>query len=542
MIEYSPLVRLVGTLVLHPSYPSRWSCLDNDAGGGDGLTRRDGSFVITTTINSMINDNAVTRGRGEEADAGAGRQPNVSSEVKSRFQDPDDCRALKTGDPEHATHELSENSDKLGDNNNELIPSRHRAAILDMLAGRYSSDETVLASMLVATILENEAIDDFALEMFGVLPSTVNDDGNSPFEFSIAAFLTKDWSTVDSKSYLALGSAIECVSTLGFMLLERLIFHTWTESGQCTDVIPFHHYFKASSYIQALGSCLSAFVSRAQTLQDASSIRDIFSDLIRRRYSRLDENPGTSKESLKWVCFLQSYYPSNFIDNESVLTGEMVYGGALNEEVSHGDLFLFNDDNEDAKFAIRATLHLRSILGCIQDFYQRFTFDSGNPWYSGGDSFAFSTTEEADESIMSIGGIESNALPNVGLDIDLRGRKSFLCSLPVKSKPGHIGNGTVIIGANGTKIAVNEKTDLVLIVDALHIFVAKERRDYNRCTVLAVIPVRTIVASATEVSVSLPVFLFFHCFYGAHPFSSFSRERYFTSFVIQTKYWSNKET
>ncbi len=539
MIEYSPLVRLVGTLVLHPSYPSRWCCLDNDAGGGDGLTRRDGPFVITTALNSMINDTAATRGRGEEADAGAGRQPNVTSDVKSEFQDPDDCRALETADPEHATHELSENSGKL-----ELIPSRHRAAILDMLAGRYSLDETVLASMLLGTILENEAIDDLALEMFGVLPSTVNDDGNSPFEFSMAAYLTKDWSTVDSKSYLALGSAIECVSTLGFMLLERLIFHTWTEGGQCTDVIPFHHYFKSSSYIQSLGSCISVFVSRAQTLlQDASSIREIFSDLIRRRYSRLDENPRTSNESLKWVCFLQSYYPSNFIDNGSVLTGEIVYGGASNEEISQGDLFLFNDDNEYAKFAIRATLHLRSILGCIQDFYQRFSFDSGSPWYSGGDSFAFSTTEEADEILMSIGGIEPIALPNVGLDIDLRGREFFLCSLPMKSRSGHIGYAAIIIGANGTKIAITEKTDLVLIVDALHIFVAKEKGDYNRCTVLAVIPVRTIVASATEVSVSLPLFLFFFTvFYGAHPFSSFSRERYFTSFVMQTNYWSNKET
>ena len=262
MIEYSPLVRLVGALVLHPKYPSRWCGLGNEAGvsGAADFARGDGFFVITTAINSMINETTAASGtRGEEADAGAGRQPNLSSESKSQFQDTcssknqEDGRTLETVEQEHAGTDLSMNPYSIGDSSNLLIPSRHRAAILDMLAGRYSPDETVLASMLLATILENDAIDDYALEIFGVLPSpTVNDDGNSPFEQSIATYLTKDWTTVDSKSYLALGSAIESVSTLGMMLTERLVFHTWTEQGQCIDVIPFHHYFKSSAFIAAL--------------------------------------------------------------------------------------------------------------------------------------------------------------------------------------------------------------------------------------------------------------------------------------------------
>lgn len=485
--------------MLHPMYPSRWCGIDSIDGANDArsFVGGDSLFSVTTAINSMINENTAASSRREEADAGAGCQPNASGE------EPD------TVDLDPLVTELSENSDKLSDN--QLIPSRHRAAILDMIAGRYSSEETVLASMLLATVFENDAIDDVALEIFGVLPSPVNDDGCSPFESSIATYLVKDWSTIESTSYRPVGNAIECITTLGFMLLERLIFHTWTEGGQFVDVIPFHHYFKSSAYINALSSCLACFTSLAQThLQDASSIREIFSDLVRRRYaSTLDanNNPCASKESTKFVCFLQSYFPSNFIDNVSVLTGEIVYGGASNEDLPNGDLLLFNDDNEAAKFAVHATLHLRSILGCIQDFYQRFSFGSGSPWYSGGESFAFSTTEEADEILMSIGGIESIPLPNIGTDIDLRGRTFFLCSLPMKSKHVHSVNAEVIIGANGAKIAVTEKTDLVLVVDALHIYVAREKMDYNRCTVLSVIPVRSIVASATEVSLCIPLLL-----------------------------------
>lgn len=535
MVEYSPLVRLVGALVLHPKYPSRWCGLD----GVDGVTDtrsfvgENGLFPVTTAINSMIHENAVASSRGEEADAGAGCQPNASGE------EPD------TVDSEPLVPELGVNSDTLSDNH--LIPSRHRAAILDMIAGQYSSDETVLASMLLATVFENDAIDDVALELFGVIPSPVNDDGSSPFESSIATYLAKDWSTIESISYRPVGSAIECVTTLGFMLLERLIFHTWTEDGQCVDVIPFHHYFKSSAYIKALASSLAYFASLAQThLHDASSIREIFSDLVRRRYASsldLNNNPSANKESMKFVCLLQSYFPSNFIDNMSVLTGEIVYNGASNEDLLNGDLFLFNDDNEAAKFAVQATLHLRSILGCIQDFYQRFSFGSGSPWYSGGESFAFSTTEEADEILMSIGGIESIPLPNIGTDIDLRGRTFFLCSLPMKSKHVHSVNAEVIIGANGAKIAVTEKTDLVLVVDALHIYVAKEKIDYNRCTVLSVIPVRSIVASATEVSLCMSLLLVHlsNSFCAYLPFLSAHRESCSILFVMQTSCSSNKE-
>jgi hypothetical protein len=107
--------------------------------GAADFARGGGFFVITTAINSMINEATAASGtRGEEADAGAGRQPNSSSEAKSQFQDtcrtedPENCRTLETVDQ---SNDWSMNPDSVGDSNNLLIPSRHRAAILDMLAG-----------------------------------------------------------------------------------------------------------------------------------------------------------------------------------------------------------------------------------------------------------------------------------------------------------------------------------------------------------------------------------------------------------------------
>ena len=217
--------------------------------------------------------------------------------------------------------------------------------------------------MLLATILENDAIDDRALELFAVLPSPRDFIQLSPFETSIAKYLSRDWSAVKSESHV---KAIECLSSLGMMLLERTIFHTWTEGGRCIDVVPFDHYYKPSKFVQAMGNSLSYFASQAQThLHDAHATREIFSELIRQRYSNTEilGSPRSDDESVRMICSLQSYYPSNFIDNARVLTGEIINCGSSVKSPSSGARS--SKENDAAKFAIQLTLHLRSLLACI---------------------------------------------------------------------------------------------------------------------------------------------------------------------------------
>jgi hypothetical protein len=476
MVEYKPFVRLVGAVVLYPKYPLRWCRGTRD---GIDFSKDDGFFAVTLAINSIIGEKLKSNS-GEEADAGAG--VDFSYTVQEVIPESE----------VHAHH------DQLA----ALIPSRHRAALLDMLAGRpaYSPDETILASMLFAAILENDAIDDLALEIFGVLPSpTINNEGDSPFETSIATHLSKVGPVVEANSHIAWANTVKCLSSLGFMFLERLIFHTWTEGGQCIDVVPFEHFYNSSTFIQALGKSLTSFALQAQShLHDASSIRDIFSVCIRRRYSSSrDANdclPSTDSEKL--ICSLQNYYPSNLIDNASVLAGETVYVGAYIES-STSDLLLFNHDNEAAMCALQTTLHLRSLLNCIQEFYNRFVSNSDTRWSSRREFLSFQTTEEADYVILSIGGIQMTPPQEVGTDVDLQGRTCFRCTLPRKSR----GNQDLIIGDNGMKISVGVNSDLELIMGPLELLVTKPKGDSsNRCTVLAVILLRSIIASATEVS------------------------------------------
>ena len=94
---------------------------------------------------------------------------------------------------------------------------------------------------------------------------------------------------------------------------------------------------------------------------------------------------------------------------------------------------------------------------------------------------SFCTIEEADDLLLSIGGVQTTRIPDLGAEIDLRGRKSFLCSLQnQKQRRRAFDKG------------------LVLVVDPSEIYVARcKKGDINRCIVLAVIPLSTIIASAS---------------------------------------------
>ena len=469
MVEYSPLVRMVAAVLLNNKYPQQWCSSNIDFGNDNGI---EGFFVVTSAINSMIKTGAEEStgvpSADQEADAGAGG----------------------------------------GDE--KLIPNQHRAALFDMLAGddAYSSNDTKLASMLVATVLENDAIDDEALDLFGILPSpTGNDEGDSPLEISIAKYLSQDWPQVDSDTSLSLSSAIECVSTLGFMLLERLIYHTWTESGQVMDEVPFDHQYKNSKLIQALNKALSYFATQAQSYLDDESIYGICSDMIKRRYYLQHETPDSPRSNdggAKLTCSLQGYYPSNHIDNAGVLAGDVYVSSTRDKKASQpsSDLLLFNHDSEGIKFSLQATLHLRSLLGCIQDLHKRITSPhsrTNSRFHGEGEALSFRTLEEADDILLSLGGIQADGpSPEVGMEIDVRGRKFFVCSLPNKTKK----NFDIVIDTDGAKIVVTEREDLVFVVDPNEIYLGKVKKDSTRnkcrCQVLAVVPIQSIIACATE--------------------------------------------
>jgi len=260
------------------------------------------------------------------------------------------------------------------------------------------------------------------------------------------------------------------------MLMERIIFHTWTEGGECLEVVPFDHYYKSSKFVQALTSSLAYFASFAKRLAEDDSLEDYFQAEFNRRYVSTEVqsvgNRPYHENNIKLACCIQNYHPSNFIDDANVLLQSSRPPSTETAE------------EKAAKCAVRLTLHLRSLVGCIEEFYSRFTTLTGHRpitnkrWYGEAEVLSFCTIEEADELLLSIGGAQTTRVPDVGTDIDLRGRKSFPCSLQNNHKRRRADKG------------------IILVVDPSEIFIARCKKDVNRCTILAVVPLSTIIASA----------------------------------------------
>ena len=429
MVEYTPLIRMVATVVLHEMHPKSWCGPDGDNTGdavGSGLnfsnnlhaySGSEGFFIVTPTLNAMVTGKKCSDSRigekassalsnGEEADAGAGGgvpTPSPSSDsIPSESSESDDVGQCPKSDKnnsgdvdemedhvlEATAAELSVRERKdddyssMRDNSSatttvtveeeKLISNPYRASLLNMLAGDSALEDTVLASMLFATILENEAIDDDALEALGVFM-----DEGSPFEKSLAHYLQRDLATIHSSdiyapSYATLASAVECISSLGLMFLERIVFRRFASSKiedlHDIDQDPFDQYCKSSEWIRALGGALSYFALYARRLSQSETVSDLFAEFmesaIGQRYSNEPERSQQSvhhiddeESNINLVCSLHKYFPSNFIDNSNMLINDVMGSNSLGGSTGKS----FQNETEASKFAIRLTLHLVSL-------------------------------------------------------------------------------------------------------------------------------------------------------------------------------------
>ena len=177
-----------------------------------------------------------------------------------------------------------------------------------------------------------------------------------------------------------------------------------------------------------------------------------------------------------FTCSLSSYNPSNFI-------------GDINAATSSAPS---NDMVEASQVAGDLTLHFRSLIMCIQEFHTRFTSLAGprsianKRWCDEDQTLSFCTIEDADDSILAIGSLQMNPLPQVGTEIDIRGRTVFH-GFEYKKRLSIVDASVMAV---------------MIVIDPEEIYVGRKVRtiDKNKCIVDAVIPIRNVIASATEKS------------------------------------------
>ena len=264
------------------------------------------------------------------------------------------------------------------------------------------------------------------------------------------------------------------------MSFRILILCSFIEDGICLDEVPFNHYYSSSRLIKALQRSLHALSTFSLKLNRSDETKELFASQIeneiRKRYCPTDaESPRQhNMPKTKFACFLSSYNPSNFIDD--------VHAATTSE--------LSNDTINAFQLASDLTLHFRSLVLCVQEFHTRFTSLAGprsianKRWYDEDRALSFYMTENADDSILSIGSLQMNPLPKVGTEIDIRGRTVFH-GFEYKKKLSIV---------NASVMAV------MIVIDPEEIYVGRKVKaiDKNKCIVDDVIPIRNVIASATE--------------------------------------------
>jgi hypothetical protein len=211
--------------------------------------------------------------------------------------------------------------------------------------------------------------------------------------------------------------------------------------------------------------------------------KDLFEDRleigIRKRYSRTESEDSPHDElNTTFTWYLSSGNPSNFIDDTTFATSSTTPSNSPNDNI------------EASIFASDLILHFRSLVVCVEEFNQRFTSLTGprsianKRWCDEDQALSFCMVDNADDSILAIGGFQLTPLPRVGTEIDLRGRTVFYGS-EYKKK-------LTIVDASVMA--------LILVIDPEELYIGRKVRatDKNRCIVDNIVPIRNVIASATE--------------------------------------------
>ena len=267
------------------------------------------------------------------------------------------------------------------------------------------------------------------------------------------------------------------------ILQQRAVYHNWTHDGTCLDEAPFNHCYKSSRFIQALQSSLHYVSVYCLKLSQSEQTKHLFADQIeieiRKRYihTESETHQEGSPRNKVFSCCLSNYNPYNFIHDST-------YASISSQ------FYSLDDKLEALHNACDLLLHFRSLTLCIQKFHTRFTSLAGpgsianKRWCDEGEVFSFSMIENADDDILAIGDFQVKPLPQVGKEIDLRGRTVFH-GVEYKKKLSIIDASVMA---------------LIFVIDPEEIYVGRNERagNKNKCIVDGIVPITNIIASATE--------------------------------------------
>lgn len=384
----------------------------------------------------------------------------------------------------------------------EVIDNPYRRAFLRTLRGDFGVWRFPVAACVLETVLCSDAMDLETLQVLEITPRAcphepdkdhdgkeekAAEDVASPgsyykptaVEESLVAFLTNGPLSLSSVSK----QCLECAGSLSLSLFHKSTMSVAAANrphSQIPDLsmTPIH---------KALILVKVAYCKQALESQKCLGVADMFLELaeaaICSRYKKVESSHrgvATTGQPARYACHL-----SQIGCAASLSSPENLVRSYRCPKFT---------DVEEARFNIEMSIYFRTLCKVVRNFLQdmelRSNPEEGN---SRGDK-GLHLVDVADSFALTFGGLRER--PDVGMDLDLRGRMTFPCFL--SSTPSSPSKTTA--KATKEETILSEAATLVLVVDPTDIYVARIMGGTGgtRGKIVCRVAISSVVAAAAD--------------------------------------------
>jgi hypothetical protein len=479
-MNYVPLLKMLSIALLHSYTPS--------AEQMDEMKRMGKDYIITPSLNAIAQNDYVVVAKRISS-----QQENNSNFSNAIMEDAS------------TTHILN-SSDKEGDMDISIaaIPNATRHAILDLLTGRCGDRMFTLVAILLENIFESKATDFEMLKKLDLAPNatcTTNKEkqGSDSFlEESLGKFFESAKNSVTSTVG---ANAIDCAISLTLCYLPYHV-NAATDGGLNFDKI--EERMQDFKILTSIGTVTKYFADTCARLKNRQGLDLIFNDLMEAEIGHVFSIVDSRGPKLEFKCDLASL--SSRVKNE------------IGNAVIHRTIFGNINEVEDAKFAIRRLLLLRSLYNIVREVHAKCTgllspsSVNVSPRWSDG-LLSVRTVSIASEEIVLLGCLDKQSI--VGTDEAVQDRIHFFFtpSLAISDERedrttfGLARRGPVVTEKDKRRfladtiiVQSSSKTTMILVVDTFELLVLKPKSKDGMAsgTILCSTLLNNIIAVAVD--------------------------------------------
>lgn len=357
-----------------------------------------------------------------------------------------------------------------------MIDNPYRLQLIKTLRGDYGEWRFVASVTLLESAIKSPALDSATLALLNILPENHSD--TTVYDAALVRFLDRSHVRRSSVTVMAL----ERCSMVALWLLHKEILFL---SGDGTQKSMMIEMLNASVLWKTLKSTRDYFFNKTISSQNVMGVSEIFVDLIESsilsRYRRMTTTNGNRTTKSTVFAYPLSQDRSHAYGTNAEILIRKMRSVSLNEV-------------EATRFNAEAAIHFRAICRVFdrfcQQIYEQSACDTSRNALK---RFELNTTDEA--GILTEIFPSLLVKPQVGTDLDLRGRMTFRFSTDLA------------VGINGTSTTnfsedslFSSTVPMVLVLDPTDLFIVRLRSgdEIQRGVVVCCIPLLNIIAAAGD--------------------------------------------